>query len=203
MIKKLTGVAISLFGFVCGFGVFKYSAAVLQTPRDPAALNGKVYEIKNLSSDEIRNQIQKKLVINPTDHGQKKLALNGFSSAICKTYSNIEVELVAEGVSVAGEPPVLKISQPCEASTQDPAEMAALVLPVDQLLKSKPTNTQYQFDGYKPVISLANSADEWPHTWILRKIEFKNAGGADTKEVHFGRAPASAEPQAQPIVLEF
>lgn len=203
MKKNMFGLVVSVAGFCFGFAVFKISASVIKTERDPAAINGKVYEISNLSADEIRNQIQKKFVVDPTDHGLKRLALNGFSSAICKTYSNIEVEFVAEGVSVAGEPTVMKVSQPCEASLKDPSEIAAIVLPIDQLLKAKPGNSVYQFDGHKPVISVQNSADEWPHTWVLRKVEFKNASGSDTKQAQFGRSPASAEDSVKPIVLEF
>ena len=198
------GLVVSIAGFCFGFVVFKISAAVLKTERDPAAINnGKVFEISNLSADEIRNQIQKKIVVDPTDHGLKRLALNGFQSAICKTYSNIEVEFVAEGVSVAGEPPVLKISQPCEASAKDPSEIAAFIIPIDQLLKTKPGNSVYQFEGHKPVITMQNSADEWPRTWVLRKVAFKNATGNDTKQAQFGRSPASADTSTQPIVLEF
>ncbi len=203
MKKNMFGLFISLAGFVFGFTVVKVSSAVMKTERDPAAINGKIFEISNLSADEIRNQIQKKIVIDPTDHGLKRLALNGFSSSICKTYSNIEVELVAEGVSVAGEPTVLKISQPCEASTKDPSELAAFLIPIDQLLKTKPSNMVYQFEGHKSVMTLVNSADEWPHTWVLRKVEFRNASGSDSKQAQFVRSPASAEDSAKPIVLEF
>lgn len=204
MKKNMFGLVVSIAGFCFGFTVFKISASVLRTERDPAAINnGKVFEISNLSADEIRNQIQKKLVVDPTDHGLKRVAFNGFSSAICKTYSTIEVEFVAEGVSVAGEPTVLKISQPCEASEKDPSEIAAFVVPVDQLLKAKPSNSVYQFDGHKPVITMQNSADEWPHTWVLRQVEFKNASGRDTKQAQFGRSPASTDTAAKPIVLEF
>lgn len=203
MKKNMFGLVVSVAGFCFGFAVFKISASVLKTERDPAAINGKVYEISNLSADEIRTQIQKKFAVDATDHGLKRVALNGFSSAICKTYSNIEVEFVAEGVSVAGEPTIMKISQPCEASTKDPSEIAAFVLPIDQLLKAKPGNSTYQFEGHKPVISLQNSADEWPHTWVLRKVEFKNATGTDSKQAQFGRSPASTEEAVKPIVLEF
>ncbi len=202
MKKNMFGLVISLAGFIFGFTVVKISSSVLKTERDPAAINVKIFEISNLTADEIRNQIQKKIVIDPTDNGLKRLALAGFSSSICKTYSSIEVELVAEGVSVAGEPTVLKISQPCEASQKDPSEMAAFLIPIDQLLKTKPSNTVYQFEGHKSVMTLVNSADEWPHTWVLRKVEFRNATGSDSKQAQFGRSPASAD-SAQPIVLEF
>ena len=110
--------------------------------------------------------------------------------------------LLTATLAVAGEPTVLKISQPCEASAKDPSEMAAFLIPIDQLLKMKPRNMVYQFDGHKSVMTLINSADEWPHTWVLRKVEFRNASGSDSKQAQFGRSPASAD-SAQPIVLEF
>lgn len=204
MKKTIIGVAAGCAGFIFGFAIFQMSSDILLTQRDPAALNGKVFQITNLSAEEIRSQIERKLVVAPTANGQKQVAFSGFSSAICKTYSTIEMELVAEGVSVAGEPPVLKISHPCEAgeTTTTAADIASLNLPVDLLLKEKPINKEYRFDGFKTVMTLQNTADEWPHVWVVRKIEFKSATGTDVKGAHFGRAPASSE-APKPIILEF
>ncbi len=203
MKKNLTNFVVILAGFLIGLSVFKFNATYLKAERDPAAIQNKIFEISSLNSDEIKTQIQRKLVINASQNGEKQLAFNGFSSAICKIYSNIEVELVAEGVSVAGEPSVLKISYPCEAEINNPSEMAMLILPIDLMLKQKPKNTSYTFEGYKLTVNLQNSADEWPHTWIVRKVEFKNSTGTLSKEALFGRAPASNEAANKPIILEF
>ena len=191
---------LSLLGLGFCFGltavITNYTAT--HTQRDPAAINGKIFQISNLSSSEIRAQLQNKIKVNPTVQGEKSVALNGLSSGLCKTYSSIEMEFVAEGISVAGDPPIMKISYPCTAG-QDPAEIAPMQLSVQRLLGEKPRNAEFKFDGYNATVTLQNSADEWPRQWVLKQVEFKGAGAS--KQVSFDRAPASAG--SQPIVFEF
>ncbi len=170
--------------------------------RDPAALNGKVYQIANLSSEQIRIQLQKKIKVTPTIDGKKAILFSGFSSALCKTYSTISIEFLAEGVSVAGEAPQMKITAPCTEG-QDPAEIASINLAITKILNEKPRDAEYNFDGFNGVVSFKNSSDEWPRQWVLKRVEFKNTTG-ETKSAEFTRAPASAEAtDDKPIVLEF
>lgn len=167
--------------------------------RDPATLNGKVFQISNLSSDQIKAQLQKKIKVTPTIEGKKSISFSGFSSALCKMYSTIEIEFTAEGIAVDGEAPVMKITTPCEAG-QDPSEMAAIHLPIEKILSEKPRNAEFSFDGFKAMVSFSHSADEWPRQWVLKRVEFKAAAG-ENKSASFGRSPASAD--ESPIVLEF
>lgn len=187
-------------GFCFGLAAVISNYTNLTGQRDPAALNGKVFQISNLTSGEIKAQLQKKLKVMPTIEGQKNVALNGFSSALCKTYSTIEMEFQGEGISVAGEPPVMKISYPCSAG-QDPAEIAPMQLAVKRLMGEKPRNASFKFDGYNSTVTLSNSADEWPHQWVLKQVQFKNESG-NNKQVSFDRSPASVK-EEPPIVLEF
>lgn len=187
-------------GFCFGLAAVVTNYTATKTQRDPAADQAVIYQITDLSSSEIRSQLAHRLKVHPTIEGRKSISLEGFSSNICKTYSYIEMDFVGEGVSVAGDPPVLKVLYPCE-SGQDPAAIAAVQLPVARLLAESPRNAAYQFDGYSSVLRLSNSADEWPTTWILQAVHFKNASG-ENKDVTFDRAPASADGQ-QPVVLEF
>lgn len=187
-------------GFCFGLAAVFTNYSNLTGQRDPAAINAKVFQLSNLSSIEIKSQIQKKLKVMPTVRGQKNIALNGFSSALCKTYSIIEMEFAGEGISVAGEPPVMKISYPCTAG-QDPAEIAPMQLAVKRLMGEKPRNASFKFDGYNSTVILSNAADEWPQQWILKQVQFKNENG-NNKQVSFDRSPASIN-EEPPIVLEF
>jgi hypothetical protein len=187
-------------GFCLGLAAVISNYTHERTQRDPAALTGTLYQITNLSSSEIREQLLHRLKVHPLTDGKKTISLNGFSSAICKAYSQIDMEFVAEGVSVAGDPPVLKISYPCHAA-QDPSEIAPAELSVSRLLLEKPHNATFQFDGSATTFTLQNSADEWPTQWVLREIEFKNDGGT-SKHVTFDRSPASVN-EEPPVVLEF
>ena len=200
-IKKLKSVFVLVCSFTLGLGIFFSTFNKVTKKRDPAALNGKIYQISDLTNEEIKAQLHQKIKINPTVDGLKSISFSGFSSALCKSYSNIEVEFSAEGVMVAGEPPAMKVSYPCEAG-QDPAEMASLNLPIGKILSEKPRNAEFKFDGYNAVITTLNSADEWPRQWVLKRVEFKNLTGGENKLVNFNRAPASATDD-RPIVIEF
>ena len=162
-----------------------------KTNRKPAAAD--------MSADEIKTQLQKKIRVTPTINGTKTISFSGFTSALCKTYSSIEVEFTAEGVAVSGEYPTMQIVTPCEAGL-NADEMASINLPIDKILHEKPRNAEFTFAGFHAVVSFKNSADEWPMQWVLKRVEFKNTTG-ESKAVSFNRAPASfSEP---PIVLEF
>ncbi len=193
------------FFFVCFAVAFTWFNSILEkdrVQRDPAAIAGKVFQISSLSSEQIRAQLQKNIKVTPTLDGKKAILFTGFSSALCKTYSKIEVEFVAEGIAVAGEAPVMTIVAPCEGGS-DPSEMASIHLPVAQILKEHPKDTAFSFEGFSTTVSFNHSADEWPRQWVLKKVIFKNISG-DDKSVSFNRAPASDSTSGeQPIVLEF
>jgi len=187
-------------GFCLGLAAVISNYTVTHTQRDPAALNEKLYQITTLSSSEIRAQLLHRIKVNPTVDGHKSISLHGFSSSICKSYSHIEMQFVAEGVSVAGDPPVLTVLSPCQEA-QDPSELAPVQIAVSRLMLEKPRNATFQFDGYTATFTLQNSADEWPVQWVLREVEFKNDTGT-SKHVTFDRSPASVN-EEPPVVLEF
>ena len=201
MKTKINSVLLAVTAFIVGLGAFYAVYSNTLGKRDPAAIQGKVFQITTLTSEEIKNQLQNKIVVTPTLDGKKSIAFSGFSSALCKTYATVEIEFAAEGVSVGGEAPTMKITHPCEAA-QDPAEMASISLPIEKILGEKPRNAEFTFDGYKAVVTFANAADEWPRQWILKRVEFKNANG-ENKSASFNRSPASVTEGEQPIVLEF
>lgn len=206
MTPKLANIKVLIFFMLCfslGLSFFYSISENAASQRDPAAFDGKVFQITDLSSEQIKYQLQKKIKVTPTIDGKKTILFSGFSSALCKTYTFIDMEFTAEGVAVAGESPVMKIKAPC-LEGQDPTEIAAVNLPIGKILKEKPRNAEYSFDGFSAVISFKNSADEWPHQWILKRVEFKNPTGT-SKSAEFGRSPAavSDEESERPIVLDF
>lgn len=203
MISNIKNIGFFLLCFTFGIAAFFSVAEKNSSQRDPANYNGKIYEITSMSSDQIKQQIQKKIKVTPTINGKKSILLTGFSSSLCKTYSSISVEFRAEGIAVAGEAPTMKITAPCMEG-QDPAEIASLNLAIEKILNEKPRDAEYSFDGFNSVISFKNSSDEWPHQWVLKRVEFKNIQG-ENKSADFIRSPASVNTgsEDQPIVLEF
>ena len=199
-------VGLFLFFFTLAFSFFYKISNNITTQRDPAAVGDKIFQITSLSPEQIKAQLQKKIKITPTIDGKKTISFLGFSSIICKTYPTIEFEFIADNIVVNGEAPVMKISAPCEEG-QDPSIIASINLPIEKILNEKVRNAEFNFDGFKAIMTFNNSADEWPQQWVLKRVEFKNAEGT-TKFADFGRSPASynASPDAsndQPIVLEF
>lgn len=142
--------------------------------RDPAAINDKVFQISQLSSAQIKQQLHNKIKIQAAIDGQKSLRLEGFSSALCKTYSQVELHFEAEGVAVEGVATSMLVKAPCEAG-QDPAEMASIVIPYSMILSEKPRNAEFRFDGYSSRFEFKHSSDEWPRTWVLKTVQFKSA----------------------------
>ena len=200
MNNKVKVITLIAMGFCFGFAAVVSNYSASRTQRDPAAFGETLFQISDLSNAEIRAQILHRLKVHPTIEGKKSISFTGISSSICKSFSNIELEFVAEGVSVAGDPPVLKISYPCQ-SAQDPAEIEPAHLAISRLLAEHPRNATFHFDGFNPTLTLQNSADEWPTIWVLRDVSFKGTSGTD-KHVSFDRSPASANEQP-PVVLEF
>lgn len=189
--------------FVCGYAFIHAVSQKNVSLRDPAATAGTVYQIHEMTSDQIKAQLIKKIKVTPTANGQKSILFPGFSSALCERYSAIELEFASEGISVAGEPTIMKLSAPCEKA-RDPSEIKEMTLPVAKILKERPRNADFNFSDMKITVSFKNSADEWPQVWVLKKVEFKAVKGSD-KSAEFNRAPASVKTTEAErlIVLEF
>lgn len=154
----------------------------------------KIFSFKNdlLLKEELANKVK---ITTLVDQKEKVIALNGFSSVICKSYNKIELVFKAHGVFVAGESPALKITADCVAA-QDPADIALIRIPYEKLLNEKSRTASFKFSDYNESFELINADSEWSHTWILSEINF--VGSLDTKHVSI-----SGKTQEQDIVLEF
>ena len=107
---------------------------------------------------ELIERLSKKLGINQTSviemairvlaEKEKVIALEGFSSQLCKTFPKVELLFDAYGVSVSGEPTQFKISADC-IPAQDPADIASINIPYGKLLNEKPRNAEFKFSGYQ------------------------------------------------------
>lgn len=201
MLSKIKTFGFFALCFGLGISVFFSISEKFDIARDPASINGKIFQLSTLSSEQIKAQLSQKMKVRTTVDGKKSIQFTGFSSALCKTYPEVEIEFHAEGVAVAGEAPVMKISTPCLPG-QDPAEMAAIYLPIENILKEKPRNAEYKFDGFSARVEFKNAADEWPREWILTRVLFKNSFGND-KLVLFDGAIAADHSGPHPIILNF
>ncbi len=195
---QLKSVLFFALTFAFGFAFFYAYVSNQLTFRDPAAIRGKINQIHNLDPDELKFEISKSLRIQPISTTEKHIRFSGFSSNICKQYEDIEIQFLAEGISVAGEPPTFSVKAPCLPG-QDPVDLASIEIPIAELMKQKPGNLSIKFDQYKSTYSFKNAADSWPQTWVLKTVIFSSKNG-NAKKVSFDSQWAAGE---QPIVLEF
>ncbi|MBC7754828.1 MAG: hypothetical protein H7Z71_11360, partial [Moraxellaceae bacterium] len=68
--------------FSFGLALFFSISEDMAVQRDPASLDGKVFQLTSLSSSQIRNQLVKKIKIQSVVVGEKSLQLSGFSSSL-------------------------------------------------------------------------------------------------------------------------
>jgi hypothetical protein len=182
-----------------GYSFFWARSEEALSAREPASVDGKTYRLSTLTPEQIKARLQKQIHVGRTVNGKKTISFSGFSASLCKTYSVIEIEFAAEGVSVDGQAPSMKITTPCEAAPNS-TEMALINIPVGQLLSEKPRNADFSYAGFTAQLTFDHTAEEWPRQWVLKNVLFKHHSGGENQSAAFSRAPASHD---TPIVLEF
>ena len=211
--QKISVFVVLFIAFIFGFSVFIAANKDYFIDRDPAAIPGKLMHFNNLNPDQLRAELETKIKIKPVftadNLPSKSIVFTGLSSQICKSYSEIHMEFSGEGMSVDGESTKMRVVAPCEAG-QDPAEIASIILPIQEILKQKPKDAEFTFNGFSGTYKFTSVADSWPQVWVLRSVYFTNptlgsasAPGlspASPREVVFSKAASAS---AQPIVLEF
>lgn len=211
--QKISVFVVLFIAFMFGFSVFIAANKDYFIERDPAAIPGKLMHFNNLTSDQLRAELEGKIKIKPILTAEnlpsKSIVFTGLSSQICKSFSEIQIEFSGEGMSVDGEATKMQVVAPCEAG-QDPAEIASIILPIQEILKQKPKDAEFTFSGFSGTYKFTSVTDSWPQIWVLRSVHFTNPttgkssgpelSAASPREVLFSKT-ASAE--SQPIVLEF
>lgn len=103
------------FGFSLFYGYFDQNF----TDRDPAAIGRKVHHLKNFDPEQLKEELTHKIQVQNLPDGKKYLRFANLSSNVCRQYPQVQIHFVADGVSVAGEPPTMKIDADC-LPAQDP-----------------------------------------------------------------------------------
>lgn len=180
---KFKSVFLFALTFTLGFSLFYGYFEDTFSERDPAAIGNKIHQLKNLDPEQLKEELAQKVQVQNLPNGKKYIRFTSLSSNVCRQYPKVQIEFTAEGISVAGEPPVMTIDADC-LPAQDPVEMASIEIPVDKILKQKAKDASYKFDGLTSTFTFSGTGDEWPRTWILRSVIFKNQNG-NTKIIAF------------------
>jgi len=175
-VHKFKSVFLFALTFSLGFSLFYGYFNEQFSERDPAALGNKVHQLKNFDPEQLKEELSQKVRIQNLPDGKKYIRFTSLSSNVCRQYPKVQIQFAADGISVAGEAPTMTIEADC-LPAQDPVEMASIEIPVERILKQKPANASYKFDGLTSTFTFTSSGDEWPRTWILRSVIFKNQNG--------------------------
>lgn len=211
--QKISIFVVLFIAFIFGFSFFIAANKDYFIGRDPAAVSGKLLHFNNMNSDQLRAELESKIKIKPVftadNLPSKSIVFSGMSSQICNSYSEIHIEFSGEGMSVDGVATKMLVTAPCQAG-QDPAEIAAIILPIQEILKQKPRDAEYSFSGFSGRYHFSSVTDSWPQVWVLRSVQFTNPTAGNPAEPGLNIASPrvvqftkTATVESPPIVLEF
>lgn len=211
--QKISIFVVLFIAFIFGFSFFLVANKEYFIGRDPAAIPGKLLHFNNLNPEQLRAELEAKIKIKPVFTSEnlpsKSIVFDGLSSQICKSYTEIQIEFSGEGMSVDGEATKMVVTAPCQPG-QDPAEIAAIILPIQEILKQKPRDAEFSFSGFLGRYQFTSVTDSWPQVWVLRSVEFTNPSvgtptepGLTAASPRIVQFPKTASADSQPIVLEF
>ena len=198
------------FCFLTGFAVIHFTSPDSQINRDPASI-GKIYDFTNLSGDELRTAVKKRLMAGFDIHrgdGEQEVALGHFmfvdaqgeKKFACQEFNKITLTFEAEGVSVSGEAPKMEVEGACSYSG-DISKIDPLLIPVAKILGEKSLDGELQFNGEHAVaLKFTNLPEDWPRTWILKQVRLKKDGSTDSFTVESDEV---ARYVGHPTVLKF
>jgi len=190
-----------VFGLAAFFS--GYLASQYATNRSPASIP-RVYDFSHLSGSDLLAAAKERLLQPAKISGQGALQglqlghflvknKDGLIVEACEVYDKIELEFVAVGMAVNGEPPRMIVRGPCQASDDDNFIDPVLV-DARKILAAEPEDQDFDLseDG-SGELTFTNVSDSWPREWILNSIRLYNKSGkeirADSSDIkrHVGK----------------
>ena len=208
--KSFNAVVLFLMFFAIGYSFVGVPAGTYIKNRDPAAVNTAVIDMSVKSGLDLHNAIREKLLGSlqvKRVSSQAGVALGHFylknkgeDKAACVLYPTVSLTFFAEGISVAGNKPMMEVEGRCEL-TSDNSGINPLMIPVDQILSEAPGDGEFQFrQGQKLTVKFANLPEGWPKKWILNSIKLNNV---QTKETYILENSEIQKQRGSPVILNF
>nr|WP_295904453.1 hypothetical protein [uncultured Bdellovibrio sp.] len=196
--------------FVFGYSVINYTTDEYQVHRDPAAIKN-TFDFSHLRGEKLHEAVKQRLLsglelrktsggagiglghfVFVNQNGEKKLA--------CQEFGKVALSFEAEGVSVAGDKPVMEIEGRCEFSA-DMAKINPLFLPVAKIVGERPGDGEFQFnEGSAVTVRFTNLPEEWPRTWLLKSVKLVNEKDSEALVIESDEV---ARYLGHPMVLNF
>lgn len=196
--------------FVTGYAVMHYTTDELQIQRDPAAIKN-TFDFSHLRGDKLHEAVKQRLLtglefrkgnqgtgislghfVFVNESGEKKLA--------CQEFGKVSLSFEAEGVSVAGDKPVMEVEGRCEFSA-DMSKINPLFVPIAKITGERPGDGEFQFnEGSKVTVRFTNLPEEWPRTWLLKSVKLVNEKDSEALVIESDEV---ARYLGHPMVLNF
>lgn len=196
--------------FVAGYSVINYTTDEYQVNRDPAAIKN-TFDFSHLRGEKLHEAVKQRLLsglelkkssggagislghfVFVNENGEKKLA--------CQEFGKVSLAFEAEGVSVAGDKPVMEIEGRCEFSA-DMAKINPLFLPVAKIVGERPGDGEFQFnEGSTVTVRFTNLPEEWPRTWLLKSVKLVDEKNSEALVIESDEV---ARYLGHPMVLNF
>ncbi|KHD88078.1 MAG: hypothetical protein OM95_11200 [Bdellovibrio sp. ArHS] len=183
--RKFYGIfALFVLCFVFGYGHMHFNTDKPPIYRDPAAIRNN-FDFSHLRGDKLNEAVKQRLLTGmefrktPTgagiglghfvfvnENGEKRLA--------CQEFGTVSISFEAEGVSVAGDKPLMEVEGRCEFSP-DMSKINPLNIPIAKIVGERPGDGEFQFnEGSMITVRFTNLPEEWPRTWLLKSVKLVN-----------------------------
>lgn len=183
--RKFYGVfALFVLCFAFGYGHMQFHTDESQIHRDPAAIRNN-FDFSHLRGDKLQEAVKQRLLtglefrktqngagiglghfVFLNDSGEKRLA--------CQEFGKVSISFEADGVSVAGDKPLMEVEGRCEFSP-DMSKINPLNVPVAKIIGERPGDGEFQFnEGSMITVRFTNLPEEWPRTWLLKSVKLVN-----------------------------
>lgn len=179
--------------FVFGYYLVYFNSGESLYHRDPAAIKNN-FDFSRLRGQQLFEAAKHRLLAGwelgkslPGKPAEARIGLGHFiftnekgeKRLACQEYEKVSFSFEADGVSVAGEKPVMEVEGRCEFST-DMTKINPLSVPIARILNETPGDGEFEFnDGSKVTVRFTNLPDEWPRTWYLKSVKLINDKNLD------------------------
>jgi hypothetical protein len=209
--KRNLGVLVLLLAAFCGGYMHLHKNTDLNLiQRDPAAVRN-AFDFSNLQGERLQAAAKQRLLagfltkkettgasfglghfVFADEYGERKMA--------CQHYGKVIFTFEAEGVSVAGEKPVMEVEGRCETSV-DTSRINPLFIPISKITDERPGDGEFQFNEKSAItVRFTNLPEQWPQLWLMKSMKIINEKNFDSVTVESDEV---ARYLGHPIVLHF
>ncbi len=210
MKRNLSALMLVVVAFCGGYWHLYKNTDSTFIQRDPAAVRS-AYDFSNLKGEKLLAAAKQRLMagfLTKKEVTGTSLGLGHFVFAdaygerkmACQQYGKVIFTFEAEGVSVAGEKPVMEVEGRCEWSS-DISRINSLFIPITKITGERPGDGEFQFNEKSAItVRFTNLPEQWPELWLMKTVKIINEKTFESITVESDEV---ARYVGHPIVLHF